>query len=127
MSLSPSTTWSRGRLIQRLSARLLEKLRWRNGHIAVRARIPRHHGKCERRLYERSGPGERGNGRAIFCTVRKSPGLYPAVAQTGHEREALLLSPKARPEAVAPDHSQTFERSPHRWPLRSKSDDAALQ
>src|SRR5208282_557595 len=127
MSLWRSTTSSRGRLIRRFSGGLLEKLRWRNGHFAVGARIPRHHGKCERRLYERSGPGERGNGRAVLCTVRQSPGLHIAVAQTRHEREALLLSPKAGPEAFAPDHSRAFERSGNRRPLRLESDDAALQ
>src|SRR5208282_3345392 len=126
MSLSPSTTWSRGRRIRRFSARLLEKLRWRNGHIAVCARVPRHHCKCERRLYERSGPGEGGNGRAVFYIVRKSPGLHTAIAQTRHEREALLLSPKAGPEAFAPDYSRAFERSAHGWPLRPESGDAAL-
>src|SRR5208283_2204262 len=75
-----------------LLRKAIEKLRWRNGYFAVPARIPRHHGKCERRLYERSGPGERGNGRAVLCIVRQSPGLHTAIAQTRHEREALLLS-----------------------------------
>jgi hypothetical protein len=41
-------------------------------------------------------------GRAVFCIVRKSPGLHTAIAQSRHEREALLLSPKAGPEAFAP-------------------------
>ena len=49
----------------------------------------------ERGLYERSRPSERGNGTEIFCIVRKSPGLHPAVSQTGREREALLLSSEA--------------------------------
>src|SRR5271165_7568434 len=127
MSLSLSTTLSRGRLIRRFSGGLLEKLRWRNGHFPVRARIPRHHCKCERRLYERSGPGERGNGRAVLCIVRKSPGLHTAIAETRQEREAILLSPKAGPAAIAPDHSRAFERSAHRRPLRPESDNAALQ
>src|ERR1700684_4642087 len=39
MSLWRSTTLSRGRHIRRFSGRLLEKLRWRNGGFAARARI----------------------------------------------------------------------------------------
>ena len=49
----------------------------------------------------------------IFCIVRKSPGLHPAVSQTGREREALLLSSEAGSAIVAPDRSRASERSAH--------------
>src|SRR5580700_1535491 len=80
-----------------------------------------------RGLYEGSRPSERGDGTEIFCIVRKSPGLYPAVPQTGRERKALLLSSEAGSPALAPDHSRSFERSDDYWHLRAESEDTALQ
>src|SRR5258708_25740862 len=83
--------------------------------------------RLERGLYERSRPSERGDGTEVFCIVRKSPGLYPAVPQTGRERKALLLSSEAGSALVAPDHSRASERSADRWPVRAESEYAALQ
>ena len=60
--------------------------------------------------------------QTIFCIVRKSPGLHPAVPQTRREREALLLSSEAGSALVAPDHSRASERSADRWPVRAESE-----
>src|SRR5579863_8106335 len=114
MTLSRSTTSSRGRHIRRFSGGPWEAC---DGVTA----------SLERGLYERSRPSERGNGTEIFCIVRKSPGLHPAVSQAGREREALLLSCEAGSALVAPDHSRTSERSSDRWPVRAESEYAALQ
>src|SRR5260370_40702433 len=127
MSSSRSTPLSHGLHIQRFSAGPLGNPGWLKLHSRHQYEFRTRTESLERGFYERSGPSERGNGRTVFCIVRKSPGLHPAISQTGCERETLLLSSEAGSAIVAPDDSRASERSADRWPLRAESEDTALE
>ncbi len=75
----------------------------------------------ERGLYERRRPSERGNGTEIFCIVRKSPGLHPAVSQTGENalEDLLKLQWELRQDGVEAALEKS-RRGAHLWIFADK-------